>query len=62
MEKPSGGQGNFKVDFIQLFAYIANGEFVEGVHLSPQIRGRSDGFCPDYPVSFFLKSFLNGYR
>jgi len=56
------GQANFKVDFVQPFAYIIYGEFFKRVHQTPHDPGGSGDFCPDYPISFFLKSFLNGYR
>ena len=55
-------QCNFKVDFIEFFANIANGEFFEGVHQTPHDPGGSGDFRLDYPISFFLKSFLSGYR
>ena len=79
------GQGNFKVDFVEFFANIVDGEFSKGVHQTPHDPGGRCDFCPDYPacplvplaaspylaggracngrrVSFFLKSFLSGYR
>ncbi len=55
-------QGNFKVDFVYLFANIIDGEFSKGVHRNSFDPGGSCYFCPDYPVSFCLKSFLSVYR
>ena len=57
------GKRNFRVDFVQLFAYIVNGEFLEGVHQTPHDPGGlvvAD--LPDYPISFCLKSFLSVYK
>jgi len=34
-------------------------EMVYHVHYRP---GRRMDFCPAYPISFFLKTFLNEYR
>jgi len=56
------GQRNINIDFIELFAYIADGEFFKGVHQTPHDPGGSCYFCPDYPVSFCLNSFLSVYR
>jgi hypothetical protein len=56
------GQGNFKVDFVEFFANIVDGEFSKGVHQTPHDPGGRCHFCPDYSISFFLKSFLSGYR
>lgn len=56
------GEGDIKVDFIELFANITDGEFIKGVHQIPHDLGRSCSFYPDYSISFCLKSFLNGYR
>jgi hypothetical protein len=56
------GEENFNIDFVELSANIADGEFLKAVHHSPHSPGRRMGFCPDYPISFSLKSFLNGYR
>ena len=50
------------VDSIEFFTNISDGEFFEGTHHLPHSPGRRCYFCPDYPISFFLKSFLNGYR
>ena len=66
------GDRNFKVDIVEFFANIM-GEFFKVVHYIPHDPGRRCYFCPDYPtcplvpcngrrVSFFLKSFFNGYR
>ena len=43
------GKRNFKVDFVELFANIVNGEFFERVHHFPYGPGGSGYFCPDYP-------------
>ena len=51
------GQRNINIDFIEFFAYIANGEFSKGVHQTPHDPGGSSRFCPDYPISFCLKFF-----
>ena len=56
------GKSNFSIDFIQIFANIVDGEFFKGVHQAPHDPGGSGGFCPDYLISFCLKSFLSGYR
>ena len=56
------GEGNFKVDFVELFANIVDGEFLKVVHHFPHGPGGRGTFCPDYPFSFSLKSFSNGYR
>jgi len=56
------GQGHFRVDFIELFANIIYGEFSKRVHQTPHDPGGSCDFCPGYPVSFCLKSFLSGYK
>jgi hypothetical protein len=56
------GEGNFSVDFVDLFANIVDGEFFERVHHFPYGPGGSAYFCPDYPFSLSLKSFLSGYR
>ena len=56
------GKRNFEVDFVEVSANIIDGEFFEGVHRFPHDPGRSGYFCPDYLLSFSLKSFLNGYR
>ena len=56
------GQRNINIDFIEFSDNIINGEFFEGVHHKPFNPGGSCYFCPDYPVSFCLKSFLSIYR
>jgi len=56
------GQRNFYVDFVEFFANIVDGEFSKGVHQTPHDPGGSGSFCPDYPISFCLKSFLSVYR
>jgi hypothetical protein len=58
----SMGKRDFVVDFVELSANITDGEFAEMVHHVPHSPGRRSRFCPDYPFSFSLKSFLNGYR
>ena len=55
-------QCNFKVDFIEFFANMANGEFFEGVHQTPHDPVGSGYLRLDYFISFFLKSLLSGYR
>ena len=50
------------IDFVESFANIINGEFSKGVHQTPHDPGGSGSFCPDYPISFFLKSFRSGYK
>ena len=61
-ERSLMGQRDFAVDFVEVFANIINGEFFKGVHHTPHGSGRSWGFYPDYPINFFLESFLNGYK
>jgi hypothetical protein len=56
------GNGNFKVDPIEFFANISDGEFFEGVHHIPHGPGGSCRFHSDYLISFFLKSFSKGYK
>ena len=56
------GQVKINVDFIEPSANMAYGEFFEGVHQIPHDPGGSGNFRLGYPVSFFLKSFLSGYR
>gem|GEM_PF-4360691 len=57
------GERNFNIDFVELFANIADGEFAEVVHHLPQNPdGPVTADCPGYLVSFSLKSFLKGYR
>jgi len=56
------GERNFKVDFIEFFANVIDGEFIKGVHRTPHDPGRSCSFYPDYPFNFSLKSFLSGYK
>ncbi len=51
------GERNIEVDLVKPFANIVDGEFLKVVHRLPQ-----NPDCPGYPVSFPLKSFLNGYR
>ena len=53
------GKINFDVDFVLLFANIADGEFLEVVHYLPQNPdGPVPADCRGYPPSFPLKSFL----
>jgi len=56
------GQRHFRVDFIESFANTDYGEFSKWVHQIPFDPGGSCCFGPDYPISFFLESFRNGYR
>jgi len=56
------GERNFKIDLVEFFANISDGEFIEVVHHFPHGPGGRGYFCPDYLFSFSLKSFLNGYR
>lgn len=57
------GKINFDVDFVLLFANIADGEFLEVVHYLPQNPdGPVPADCRGYPPSFSLKFFLKGYR
>ncbi len=54
------GERNIEVDLVKPFANIVDGEFLKVVHRLPQ---NPDGpVVAVYPVSFLLKSFLNGYR
>ena len=41
------GERNIKVDFVELFANIIDGEFIKGVHQMPHYPGGSGNFCPD---------------
>jgi hypothetical protein len=59
-ERPSVGERNFQVDFVEFFANVIYGEFLEKVHQTPHGSGRSCLFCLDYSPNFFLKSFLKG--
>ena len=56
------GQRNFYIDFVEFSANIVDGEFFEGIHHTSFNPGGGGSFCPDYPISFFLKSFVNGYN
>jgi len=57
------GERNIEVDLVKPFANIVDGEFLEVVHRLPQNPdGPVVADCPDYPISFPLKSSLNGYR
>ena len=56
------GKRNFKIDFVEPFAYSIYGEFFEVVHRVTFYPGVSCRFRPDYPISFFLKPFSNGYN
>ena len=55
------GKRNIGIDFVEFFAYSADGEFSKVVHHVPFDPGGSCNFRPDYPISFFLKPFPNGY-
>jgi hypothetical protein len=55
-------QRNFRIDLVEFFANITDGEFFDGVHRIPHDPGRSYSFCPDYSNNFFLKYFPNGYK
>ena len=61
-ERPLVGKRNIYIDLIELFGYIGDGEFFEGVHHIPFDPGGSCHFRPDYPISFVLKFFSNGYN
>ena len=56
------GERNIYIDFVEPFGYIGDGEFSKVVHHLPFDPGGSGYFRPDYPISFFLKPFLNGYN
>ena len=54
------GERDIEVDLVKPFANIVDGEFLKVAHRLPQ---NPDGpVVAGYPVSFPLKSFLNGYR
>jgi hypothetical protein len=65
-KRPLVRERNFKIDFVNLFAYTMYGKFVKGIHRLPLSPGGSStlppGIQPDRLSNFFLKSFLNGYR
>lgn len=56
------GEGNIYIDLVEHFGYGGDGEFFEWVHQIPFDPGGSGCFGPDYPISFFLKLFSNGYN
>ncbi len=56
------GKGNIYIDFVEPFGYVVYGEFFKRVHQIPFDPGGSGCFGPDYPISFFLKRFPNGYN
>lgn len=56
------GKRNIDIDLIELFGYSGDGEFFKAVHHIPFDPGGSSYFRSDYPISFFLKPFSNGYN
>ena len=61
-EKTLMGKRNIYIDFVEPFSYTGDGEFAKRVHHLPFDPGGSGNFRSGYPVSFFLKSFLSGYK
>ena len=53
-------QYNFRVEFIEFFANIAEVNFLKGFTKHLMIRVESGYFRPDYSINFFLRPFLSG--